>query len=321
MRVIALERKGLLFFVRKNKIRLGLAAGAVLFVCVTYILSQFVWSVSLSGNIELDEDYILSAFEKQGVYVGAAISSVDNRNAAQQVLSEIEQLSWAAVNRKGTVVVIEVREKTAAPKVYDKSKPTNLIAGEDGLILSVDVLCGNEEIKPGSAVTKGDLLISGVVAYSDGREALVHADGYVRALVTRRNSFNSSETTAYNITTEKVRKKLFIFGIEIPLGKFSQGDIYNSHSSFIENESTMLPLGIITEYTASFSKEKAQLNEESCNMLVLWNSAFYVKELLDFSEVRCVKMTQKNDNLGYEYYLSAECEQEIGVLQEIYVSN
>jgi hypothetical protein len=131
---------------------------------------------------ELQEEYLLSAFENHGVSVGASISSIDDSDVAEFVVSEIDELSWAAINRKGSVVVIEVREKTPAPEKYDNSVPTNLIANENGLILSIDVLSGVEEIKSGSAVTKGDLLISGVVTYADGRERLVHGDGFVKAM-------------------------------------------------------------------------------------------------------------------------------------------
>jgi len=135
------------------------------------------------GNISLDDDYLLDTFEKYGVCVGSRISSVDTELAAQSAMSDIEKLSWASVNLKGSVMVIEVREKTDAPEIYDDKTPTNLVAGEDGVILSIDVLYGNEEVKPGSAVLKGDLLISGMISHPDGSESVIHADGYVKALV------------------------------------------------------------------------------------------------------------------------------------------
>lgn len=319
MKVLSLERKGLVFFIKKNKVRLGLLIGAIVFVSVTYLLSQFVWSVSLVGNVELEEETVLSAFENHGVHVGAAISSIDNKDIAQEVVREMEELSWAAVNRKGTAVVIEVREKTPAPEKYDNSVPTNLIAGENGLILSIDVLYGNEEVKPGSAVTKGDLLISGVITYADGRETLVHADGYVKALVNRKKTFSPSDLSIHKLVNENSRNKLFVFGLEIPLGLSPDGEFFTSHKSFIENEKTTLPLGIITEYSASFSDEKIEVDDEITNMLTLWNNAFYVKELLDFSIVKNATIAENNAESVTEYYLSVDCEQEIGVLQEIYV--
>ncbi len=321
MRVMAIERKGLIFFLKKNKIRVGLLIGVVVFACITFTLSQFVWSVSLVGNVELEESYLLTAFEKHGVKVGVPVSSIDDKDIAQNVVSETPELSWAAVNRKGTVVVIEVREKTLAPEKHDNSIPTNLIANENGLILSVDVLNGVEEIKPGSAVSKGDLLVSGVVSFADGREMLVHADGYVKALVSRKETFNGNTFSVQNLVLEKIRKKLFVFGIEIPLGTSVGDDFYNKHKSFIENEKILLPLGIITEYSAEFSDKNYDLDEVKKDMLALWDNAFYVKDILDFCEVKNSSLIAKNTKNGNEYIFSAECEQEIGVLQEIYVKN
>lgn len=319
MKVMVTERKGLIFFLKRNKIRAGLLFGAIIFAGIFFTLSQFVWSVSLVGNIDLQEDYLLSAFQKYGIKVGATISSIDDSDIAERVVSEIEELSWAAINRKGNVVVIEVREKTPAPEKYDNSVPTNLIADENGLILSIDVLSGNEEIKPGSAVTKGDLLISGVITFADGREKLVHGDGFVKALVTRKEKFNGNDFSVHNLIEEKTRKKLFFFGVEIPLGASVGDEFYCKHKSFIENEKILLPLGMITEYSAEFSEDKIALNNEINDMLALWNNAFYVKELLDFSIVKTSQIAKSETESGNEFIFSADCEQEIGTLQEIYV--
>jgi similar to stage IV sporulation protein len=321
MQVTVVERKGIVFTVKRNKTRIGLLIGAIIFVSIIYTLSQFVWSVSLVGNVDLQEDYLLSAFERYGVKVGATISSIDNDDIAQRVVNEITELSWAAINRKGNVVVIEVREKTPAPEKYDNSVPTNLIADENGVILTIDVLYGNEEIKPGSAVSKGDLLISGVITYADGREKLVHADGYVKALVNRKANFNGNDFSVHNLISEKSRKKLFIFGVEIPLGSQIGDGLYCKHKSFMKSEKILLPLGIITEYNAEFSSDNISLNEATKDKLALWDNAFYVKELLDFSVVKNSSICVQESESGNEFAFSADCEQEIGVLQEIYVKN
>ena len=321
MRVIATERKGLKFFLKRNKIRVGILLGLLIFFIILYILSQFVWSISVVGNIDLQEDYLLSAFENHGVRVGAAISSIDDSDIAEIVVSEIDELSWAAINRKGSVVVIEVREKTPAPEKYDNSVPTNLIANENGLILSIDVLSGNEEIKPGSAVTKGDLLISGVITYADGRESLVHGDGFVKALVTRKENFNGNNFLVHSLVSEKTRSKIFFFGLEIPLGKNVGNDFYSQHKSFIESEKILLPLGIITEYNAEFSNKEIALNNNTKDMLALWENAFYVKDLLDFSIVKSSSLIRNATQSGTEFTFTADCEQQIGILQEIYIND
>ena len=118
---------------------------------------------------------------------------------------------------------------------------------------------------------------------------------------------------------EKTRKKLFFFGLEIPLGASVGDGFYCKHKSFMKSEKILLPLGIITEYNAEFSGDKITLDKEVKDKLALWDNAFYVKELLDFSDVKKSSIVIKESESGDEFVFSADCEQEIGVLQEIYV--
>ncbi len=315
MKVMSIEKKGLIFFLKKYKIRVGIFAGSLIFALILTVLSQFVWSITLYGNIDIEDDVILSAFEKNGVYVGMPIKRLDDNDIAQAVVSEMENLSWAAVNRKGTSVVIEVREKTAAPEIYDDKTPTNLIAGEDGVIISTDVLYGQEEVKIGSAVTKGDLLISGIITHKDGTETTVHADGYVKALVKRKKSFDINDISCYKQNDEKTRYSIFFFGLKIPLGTRPFESFYTEHKSFIESDKILLPLGIITEYGAEFNTEKTEISTETAEKLSLLQGASYVKDLLDFCIIKYSSVIKFEDR----FQVYCECEQEIGVLQEIYV--
>lgn len=317
MKLKVLEKKGLIFFLKRNKIRVGILIGTLVFACITVILSQFIWSISLVGNINLEQDYLMEAFEKYGIKISAPLKILDDKDIAQKVVSEIEELSWASVNRKGTSVVIEVREKTQAPESYDDETPTNLIASEDGVIISIDSLYGVEEVKVGSAVTKVDLLISGVVSHADGKENFIHADGYVKALVKYKQNFSSDNFVTYKQLSEKTRKSLFFFGIKIPLGMSVGDDFFTEHKSFVESENMLLPLGIITEYGADFSDDTNETDQKTKEKLALFESACYVNEMLDFCIIKdsCVTL---NENTVTFY---GNCEREIGKLQEIYVKN
>ncbi len=319
MKLLALNKRGLKFFLIRNKSRLGIAIGIVAFICIITTLSQFVWSVSVVGNSTLDNDYILSAFQKHGVKVGAKISDIDARGVAQSVVGEIENLSWAAVNRKGTVIVIEVREKTEAPEIYDNKTPTNVVASDDGVILSIDVLYGTEETKPGWAVTKGDLLISGIVTRADGKEIFIHADGYVKALVKKKEKISHNNITLHKMNSEKKRISIFFFGIKIPLGMSVPDTFFTQHKAFIKSDDILLPLGIITEYGADYSEESIEKNESLKHKIALYSNAEHVKNLMEHGEIQksTVRVLENNGETVYE--LSADCIQEIGALQEIYI--
>ncbi len=319
MKLLALNKNGVMFFLKRNKSRLGILVGIVVFFCILTVLSQFVWSISIVGNSTIDNDYILTAFEKHGVKVGAKISDIDAKDTAQLVVAEIENLSWAAVNRKGSVIVIEVREKVIAPKIYDDKTPTNVVASDDGVIMSIDVLYGTEETKPGWAVTKGDLLISGVVSHADGKEVFIHADGYVKALLKRNQSFSHNNITLHKLKNEKIRNSVFFFGIKIPLGLKTTDTFYTQHKAFLKSEETLLPLGIITEYGADYCEEETEKGEILKQKIALYSSAEYMKNLMEYSEIQKSTLKEVKNNNETIYQLSAECVQEIGELQEIYI--
>ncbi len=319
MRVRTVAKRGIIFILKRNKLRTGLLAGVVASIAVIALLSQFVWSVSVVGNTSLDEDFLLEKFAEYGVCVGSKISKIDTEKATLSVMTEVEKLSWASVNIKGSVLVVEVRERTDIPEIYDAATPTNLVASDDGVILSLDILNGVEEVKVGSAVVKGDLLISGFMAQRDGSEFLVHADGYVKALVKKRAEFSASDFEFCTMKNEKSRFKIFFFGAEIPLGKKGNGEIYNSHKSFIKNDEMLLPMGIITEYSAEFNEEKTIEKESLSNKLAILSQGLYVKDLLENSNIRKSNLSVSIGEFGENYEFYAECEQEIGTLQEIYV--
>lgn len=319
MRVRAVEKKGLRFFLKKHKKRVGILAGAIASVIIVIILSQFVWSVSVVGNVTLEDEYILDVFEKYGIRVGARISTLDMREAAQQAVADIPRLSWSAVNSKGSVLVIEVRERTEIPEIYDSQTPTNVVASEDGVILSVEILYGNSEVKVGSAVTKGDLLISGIMTHSNYSETAIHADGHVKALTKKKEEFSVDDWQIFSAVNSKKRSMLFFFGIKIPLGASVPESYFSEHKAFLSNGEKMMPLGIITQHGIEFSDEAVSPNEKMQEKLALYEGAVYVKNLLEYSDVKSSKITLKEDNFGKKYEFSAECEQEIGSLQEIYL--
>ena len=319
MKLIALNKSGLKFFLARNKSRLGILIGAIAFSLIMTILSQFVWSISVVGNTTIDNDYILTTLEKHGVRVGAKISDIDAKDTAQLLVDEIENLSWAAVNRKGSVVVLEVREKVVAPQIYDDKTPTNVVANDDGVIMSIDVLYGTEEVKPGWAVTKGDLLISGVVSHTDGKEVFIHADGYVKALVKKNQSFSHKDITLHKLVNEGKRKSVFFFGVKIPLGIKTPEAFFTQHKAFLKSEETLLPVGIITEYGAVFCEDEIEKSDSLKQKIALYNNAEYMKNLMEYSEIQksTVKVIENNGENVYK--LSVDCLQEIGELQEIYI--
>ena len=111
--------------------------------------------------------------------------------------------------------------------------------------------------------------------------------------------------------------KCKVQGLFVTFGKKVTKSFYSIHNSFLESDEMLLPLGIITEYGAEFSTNEIEKTESLQNKLALYSNALCVRDLLDYCEIKSSYIIEKVS----EYEFCAECEQEIGILQEIYVEN
>lgn len=317
MKTRLLKKSGLRFIISENKVRSGLAVGAIAFMLILITLSQFAWRIEVIGNTEIEDETILSVYEEYGVKTGVKISDLDLGQITEKVLERLTDISWASVNKKGSMLCIEVREKRKIPELYDASVPTNVVASEDGLVLSSDILRGTEEVKVGSAVRKGDLLISGIVVHRDGTEELLHADGYVRAETKDTFNISRQNLTVYSLNRQKKRSAIFFFGVSIPLGAKPDGDIVTESVSYLQSGDTVLPVGVIKTTGLKFSEDTAE-NGEMQDLICLFKCAEHIKNLTDNAEVKSSKITVTKSDSDYTCNVYSTCEKNIAELKEIY---
>ena len=318
MKMRIVKKCGLRFWLAKNKVRSGLAVGFIAFVLILITLSQFAWRIEVVGNVEIEDAEILSAFEGYGVKTGAEISDLDLKSITEKVLRDMPEISWAKVNKKGSLLCIEIREKRKAAAFYDDTVPTNVVASEDGLILSCDVLQGTEEVKVGSAVRKGDLLISGIVTYRNGSEKMLHADGIVRAETKDNFSISRQNLNVYELTDYKKRNELFFFGFVFPIGINPTGDIISENASYLKSGEAVLPVGIIKTTGLTFSENSAE-NAEMQNLICLFKCAEHINNLTETAEVKTSKITVTETEGDYSCAVYSTCEKNIAELKEIYI--
>lgn len=318
MKMHILKKCGLRFWLAKNKVRSGLAVGVIAFLLILITLSQFAWRIEVVGNADIEDETILSVFEEYGVKTGAKVSSLDLGQITENALKQLPDISWAKVNKKGSMLCIEVREKRKIPELYDDSVPTNVVASEDGLVLSCDILQGTEEVKVGSAVRRGDLLISGIVVHRDGSEELLHADGYVRAETKDNFDVSRKNITVYPLNKQKKRSSVFFFGIVIPLGIAPDGDIVTENASYLQSGDAVLPVGLIKTTGFTFSETPAE-NDETKNLICLFKCAEHIYKLTDSAEVKNSKITVTRNETDYSCGVYSTCEKNIAELKEIYI--
>lgn len=156
------RREGAPYFLFRFRHRQALVTGLVACALGLFLGSFFIWDFQVEGNETVPTERILRALEQYGVKLGAFGLSLDGEDIRNHVLLDLPELSWITVNVSGCRASVQVRERVEPPEMVDERSPANVVARRAGLVLKVQALDGVGAVLPGTAVTEGQLLISGV---------------------------------------------------------------------------------------------------------------------------------------------------------------
>lgn len=132
----------------------------LLFVTLFYFPSR-IFFVQVEGNDSLPDNLILSCAEECGIGFGADRSEVRSEKVKNMLLSKIPQLQWIGVNTQGCTAVISVREKSQEEDTAQDKRVCSIVAVCDGVVDHCTVYKGNALCRPGMAVKKDQVLVSG----------------------------------------------------------------------------------------------------------------------------------------------------------------
>ena len=160
--VTVVRGEGVPFFLGRFRRRQVLLAGLTACALWVTVGSFFIWDFTVEGNETVTEEEILRALDRYGVGLGTLGLGLDTEDLRNHILLEIPELSWITVNVSGCRATVQVRERVPVPELVSKREPANVVARRAGLVLEVQALDGVTCVLPGSSVTEGQLLISGV---------------------------------------------------------------------------------------------------------------------------------------------------------------
>lgn len=179
-----LNRQGVFWHLKSIFRRPILVWVALVLLALTSYLPTRVLFIESEGNQTLSSEEILAAAEQCGISFGAPRKYIRSEKAKNELLSLLPELQWAGVNTTGCRAVISVRERSEAPILNSESFVSNLIAKQDGYILSTTVTEGTAMVQPGDSVVAGQTLISGYIDHGLSIQA-TRAAGEILALTNR----------------------------------------------------------------------------------------------------------------------------------------
>ena len=225
-----------------------------------------------------------------------------------------------SINPMGTTLYVDVKERVAPP---DKktAEPQNITALCDGVITEILASSGEALVKPGEAVTKGQVLISGIVTYKDGTTVFRAAEGVVKAQVssTVRVRENFEKTVTVKTGRKKTKRLIHFFGADIPL-YFSYGfENFEKQTEYVPLTvfGEKLPVGVYKTEVFETAEQTFLRNEEQALSEAKSTADGIIAEMAGQSEIFSRTDEVNYDGEGAELTVKFLCEQNIGENQKI----
>lgn len=320
----AMEWRGTPFFLGRIRYRYGLWVTLILCSTLLFLSSFFIWDFRVEGNQTVSKQEILRALDKCGVGFGTYGLSVDSPQLRNQILVEIPELSYIAVNVKGCRAYVQVRERIPAPEIISKREPGNTVASKDALVTAIQPWDGEKMVLPGTTVKTGQLLISGVVQDNVSGVRYLRGMGKVYGrtwyhlqcwvpLTVEEKVYTGEEKTRRAILIGKNRWNLY-FSSSI------SGDTCDkiiSWDKWVLPGDVALPAATVTERFRFYELVERQRTEEEALALAEKVLDERLAEYLDEGEVLKWEVGSEVVDGNLVVTLSAECQEQIGRLVEI----
>ena len=269
----------------------------------SWIISNRILFITVEGNTEIAEKYILETAENCGLRFGAIRRNIRSEAIKNSLLEKVPQLQWVGVNTKGCVATISVREKTEIKTNDGNNKMVcSIIALRDGIIQQCTVYRGNALCKVGQAVKAGQILVSGYVA-SENTVNATCADGEISAITYRKISIHSPKPTVVRgeIMNIKTNYTLKIGKNAIKLWKDSGnlgvtcGKIYSEKYLYLPG-GFRLPVSIIKETNYIYDHaDSSDDNAEDAYWLEEWAKS-YLRSVMIAGKILSSQTTIKSNS-------------------------
>ncbi len=267
--------------------RIGLLVGSVVFILLISYFSSILWSLDVTGNFRLTEYDVKELLRECGVYEGVKVKDINNDLVRIKMMSMSKDIAWISVNVKGMRAEVIVSESSRVPEKEPSPQYSHIVASYDGIITGIVIERGQQMVRVGEAVKKGDLLVSGIIEERDGDIALVNASAKVYAQTEKEivaeqayvlENISLSEGKIERISLETFGKSIN-FSLKYGLGA-EECDIIRKRGSVYIFGGFRLPFNYIAEYgtekhvsSVSLTRDDARRAAESEAYRILFSQS------------------------------------------------
>lgn len=122
------NKKGLPFLAHKYRKRkiFAFLFGSIILAMI--VLSNFIWNIEISGNVNIPKQEIIQILADNGFAVGTSKNDMDTNNVISQIRLQRDDIAWMGITIKGTNAIVKIKEADKAPKVLDENAYCNIVA-------------------------------------------------------------------------------------------------------------------------------------------------------------------------------------------------
>ncbi len=327
-RVHIIKRKGIPFILNRYKSRKAFVIGSGICIIAFFLISSFIWDITISGNNNVSTEFILERLKENGVEPGALKYGIDTDDIVENMMLQINDLARMSLSLKGTRIYVNVTERTKPPVLVNKNIPCDIIASRDGVIYSIVAKEGLETVKIGDTVTKGQLLIAGKIDNVKNPELpplMVHSIGSVKA----RTWYEGTAQIDQNLVTVKrtglkkdqyslvlFTKKLKLFHGKIP---FDNSEHIQVNKKLSLGADFALPFELVIDQYYEYELEQNKIDMATAKKIASDKAVELAQEKVpSHAEVLKKNLLELEDDNGVKSVRAViECIEDIGLTQEI----
>lgn len=187
-RINIIKSEGFVFFLGNIKKKLSLVIGGVMFLCIIYYLSTYIWVVEVDVQQNIPPFEVRKQLNSIGIKPGIAKSSIDVKEVEKKLENMSSEILWLRARIEGSTLKVVVEEKINPPQ-EQSYEYGNLVATMEGEIKRVYTFAGRAKVKSGQLVKAGDVVIEGIDG-NEGGEYILPPRGIVIANTFYEKSMN-----------------------------------------------------------------------------------------------------------------------------------
>ena len=117
-KIRVIKKQGAPFLLHRYSRRWGLWVGALLCIAAVWMATGFLWTIDVTGCKKISEAELRAQLSNYGLKPGAALNSIKPDRIKIDIMSARDDLSFFAVNLKGTKAEVIVSERGKRPSYH-----------------------------------------------------------------------------------------------------------------------------------------------------------------------------------------------------------